>query len=63
LVLMKVTGKRPSGLSTQSSANYLSHTKLLNEFEINAELLRSRLDRKSPQSATASFSSQASWAS
>ena len=62
-VLMKVSGKRPSALSTQSSANYLSHTKLLNEFEINAELLRSRLDRKSPQSATASFSSQASWAS
>ena len=62
-VLMKVTGKQHSALSTQHSENRLSHAELLDEFEINAELLRSRLERKSPQSAAATFSSRAAWAS
>ena len=63
-VLMKVSGRstQHSALSTQHSENRLSHTELLGEFEINAELLRSRLERKPPQSVTASFKSHASWA-
>jgi hypothetical protein len=61
-ILMKVTGKQRSAFSAQHSANHLTHTELLDELQINAELLRSRLERKPPHSATANFRSQASWA-
>jgi hypothetical protein len=68
-VLVKVTGqrseisvKKPSAVSGQISAFGLAHTELLNEFKIKAELLRSRLDRKPPQSIV-SFPSRAAWAS
>src|SRR6267142_1866560 len=68
-VLVKVTGqrsevsaKKPSAVSYQLSANRLEHAQLLDEFEITAELLRSRLDRKQPQSVV-SFPSRATWAS
>ena len=68
-VLLKVSGvrskvpeKKSSVVSCQLSANRLVHTELLDEFEITAELLRSRLDRKQPQSVV-SFSGKAAWAS
>jgi hypothetical protein len=68
--------KKHSALSAQHSGNHPSHAELLDQFEITAELLRSRLspqngkggrsggpglERKPPQSVTASFSSQAWW--
>jgi hypothetical protein len=44
----------------------LPHSELLDQFEITAELLRSRLERKLErkpvQSTTASFKSRAAWA-
>ena len=58
----QVSGKKLSALSSQLSANQLGHTELLDGFEITAELLRSRLDRKQPQSL-ANFPSRAAWAS
>jgi hypothetical protein len=68
-VLLKVTGqryqvagKKSSAVSSQLSANRLEHAQLLDEFEITAELIRSRLDRKQPQSVV-SFPSRAAWAS
>jgi len=61
-VLVKVAGKKHSAFSTQHSVNQPGHLELLDEFEITAELLRSRLDRKQPKSVV-SFQSQAAWAS
>jgi hypothetical protein len=68
-VLVKVTGqrspvsgKKPSAVSYPLSANRLEHAQLLDEFEITAELLRSRLERKQPQSIV-SFPIRAAWAS
>jgi hypothetical protein len=58
----QVSGKKLSAISSQLSANRTAHTELLDQFEITAELLRSRLERKPPQSVTASFRSRASWA-
>jgi hypothetical protein len=62
------TGKDLSALNSRLSGNVSVHSelpvhaKLLDEFEITAELLRSRLDRKPAQSATATFRSRAAWA-
>jgi recombination protein RecA len=66
-VLVKVSGVRSqenkrSALSSQLSANRLRHAELLDEFEITAELLRSRLERKQSQSVV-NFPSRAAWAS
>jgi|SRR5579862_135194 len=80
-VLLKISGvkaqrsgKGLSAVSYQPSANppvhlshsELPHSELLDQFEITAELLRSRLeqawDRKPVQSASASFKSRAVWA-
>jgi hypothetical protein len=61
-VRSQVSGKKPSAVSRQPSANSLRHSELLDEFEITAELLRSRLDRKQPKSIV-SFQSRAAWAS
>src|SRR4029077_4598503 len=76
-VLVKVSGARSQvagkGLSAVSSqlsgnrASYLElpHSELLDQFEITAELLRSRLERNSerkPVQSTASFKSRAAWA-
>jgi len=57
----QVSGKRLSAVSSQLSGNRPAHSELLDQFEITAELLRSRLERKPVQSA-ASFSSRATWA-
>src|SRR6202140_4081525 len=72
-VLMKVSGARSqvSGARSQVSGSPLMHSKLphselLDQFEILAGLLRSRLERKLErkpvQSTTASFKSRAVWA-
>jgi hypothetical protein len=73
-VLVKVSGARSqvAGLSAASSqfsgnrTSYLElpHSELLDQFEITAELLRSRLERNSerkPVQSTASFKSRAAW--
>jgi hypothetical protein len=60
-VRSQVSGKKLAALSSQFSANRLAHAELLDQFEIRAELIRSRLERKPAQSA-ASFSSRAKWA-
>jgi hypothetical protein len=72
-VLVKVSGVRcqVSGARSQVSGSPLMHSKLphselFDQFEITAELLRSRLERKLErkpvQSTTASFKSRAAWA-
>ncbi len=76
-VLVKVSGARSQvsgkGLSAVSSLlsenrashSELPHSELLDQFEITAELLRSRLERNSerkPVQSTASFKSRAAWA-
>ncbi len=76
-VLVKVSGARSqaagkglSAISSQLSENRASHlelphSELLDQFEITAELLRSRLERNSerkPVQSTASFKSRAAWA-
>lgn len=74
-VLVKVNGKRSqpvgkklSAPSLQPSVNsdelsaQMSHTQLLDQFEIRAELLRSRLDRK-PSKSVMNFKTRAPWAS
>src|SRR5271155_2014689 len=65
-VLVKVSGKKLSAVSSQLSGNPAMHTKLthselLDQFEITAELLCSRLEKK-PAQSTASFKSRAAWA-
>jgi recombination protein RecA len=65
----QVAGKGLSAVSSQLSENRASHLKLphselLDQFEITAELLRSRLERNSerkPVQSTASFKSRAAW--
>ena len=69
-VQVKVSGKKLSAVSSQLSENRpayseLTHSELLDQFEITAELLRSRLEKKldrKPVQSTASFRSRASWA-
>jgi len=56
-----VTGKRFSVLSSLA-ANHLTHTELLDQFEIGVELLRLRLERKPARSVMTSFHSRAAWA-
>ncbi len=76
-VLLRVSGVRSqvsekelSAVSSQLSGNpplhsKLPHSELLDQFEITAELLCTRLERKSerkPVQSTASFKSRAAWA-
>jgi recA bacterial DNA recombination protein len=64
------SGKKLPAVSPQLSGNPLAHSELphselLDQFEITAELLRSRLERKlerKPVQSTTSFKSQAAWA-
>jgi len=51
-------GKRLSAVSHQPSGNP-PHSELLTETQVNAELVRSRLERKPMQSVTAEFTTQA----
>ena len=64
-VLVRVSGTRSQFSGNQLSHSELAHSKLLDQFEITAELLRSRLERNSerkPVQSTASFKSRAAWA-
>jgi len=69
-VRAQVSEKKLSAVSSQLSENLLAHpelphSELLDQFEITAELLRSRLERKlerKPVQSTASFKSRAAWA-
>src|SRR5208282_207411 len=64
-----VSGKKLSAVSSQLSVNppmhsELPHSELLDQFEITAELLCSRLEKKlerKPVQSTASFKSRAAW--
>ena len=73
-MLVKVSGKKLSAVSSQLSGNppmhselahaELPHSELLDQFEITAELLCSRLEKKlerKPVQSTASFKSRAAW--
>ena len=69
-VLLKLSGKELSAVSSQLSGKppthtALPHSELLDQFEITVELLRSRLERnsgKKPVQSTISFTSRAAWA-
>lgn len=69
-MLLKVSAVSPrkklSALGSKLSGNSeLPHSELLDQFEITAELLRSRLEKrleKKPVQSTASFNSRAAWA-
>jgi len=74
-VVVKVSGKQLPAVRSRLSGNppvhsklpqsELAHSKLLDQFEITAELLCSRLERKperKPVQSTASFQSRAAWA-
>ena len=57
-LLLKVQAKKLSAFSSQLSALTPSHTELLDELRIETEILRSRMPRKTAQSATAAFSTK-----
>jgi hypothetical protein len=64
-VILKVSAKRPKAAETRIARAELSHTELLDQFAITAQLLCSRLERQSerkPMQSTASFKSRAAWA-
>ena len=64
-VLLKVSAVRSRQSNVRPAYLELAHSKLLDQFEITAELLRSRLENKSerkPAQSTASFKSRAAWA-
>jgi hypothetical protein len=60
-VRSQVSGKKLSAVRSQLSGNRPAHSELLDQFEITADLLRARLERK-PVQSTASFKSRAAWA-
>jgi len=64
-VLVKVSGARSQVSGNRLSHSGLAHSELLDQFEITAELLRSRLERnleRKPVQSSASFKSRAAWA-
>jgi recombination protein RecA len=61
-VLLRLSGVRPQVSGNRAAHSGPAHSELLDQFEITAELLRSRLERKPPVQSTASFKSRAAWA-
>ncbi|MGP8142392.1 MAG: hypothetical protein ACLQBU_10980 [Terriglobales bacterium] len=64
-VLLRVSGASPRPPGNQPVHSQLPHSKLLDQFEITAELLCARLEQKvdrKPAQSTASFTSRAAWA-
>ena len=64
-MLVKVSGARSQLSGNPPMHSELPHSELLDQFEITAELLCSRLERKlerKPVQSTASFKSRAAWA-
>jgi hypothetical protein len=68
-VRYQISGKKLSALSSQLSGNRpmrseLPHSELLDQFEITAQLLRSRLEgtsKRKPAQSAPSFTSRAAW--
>jgi hypothetical protein len=64
-MLVKVSSVSPQLSGNRPAHSDPPHSELLDQFEITAELLRSRLERKlerKPVQSTASFKSRAPWA-
>jgi recombination protein RecA len=64
-VLLRVSAAQPHNSNKKLPHSEPPHSELLHQFEITAELLRSRLERKlerKPMQSVASFKSQAAWA-
>jgi hypothetical protein len=64
-VLLRVSARRAQRFGKRSVQPKLPHSELLDQFEITAELLRSRLEGKmerKPVQSTACFQSRAAWA-
>jgi hypothetical protein len=57
-LLLKVSGKKLSAVSSQLSAKTPAHAQLLDGLQIQGELLRSRLERKPAGSVTAVFTTR-----
>jgi hypothetical protein len=60
-VRSQVSEKKLSAFSSHLSENRPAHTELFDKFEITAQLLRTRLDRKPAQSAITSFEARSAW--
>jgi hypothetical protein len=58
LLLKLQTDKKLSAFSSQLSGKPVTHTKLLDGFRVETEILRSRMPRKPAQSASAAFSTR-----
>src|SRR5579872_50482 len=54
-LLLKVTGRKLSAISSQLSAEIPTHAQLLDGLQVQGEILRSRLDRKPCRSVTDPF--------
>jgi hypothetical protein len=57
-LLLNVSGKKLSAVSSQLSAETPTHSQLLDGLQIQGELLRARLERKSAGSVTAAFTTK-----
>jgi hypothetical protein len=57
-LLLKVSGKKLSAVSSQLSAEIPAHAQLLDGLQIQGEILRSRLDRKPAGSVTNAFATK-----
>ncbi len=58
-LLLKVSGKKLSAVSSQLSAETPTHAQFLDGLQVHGEILRSRLDRKPSGSVTAPFTTRA----
>jgi hypothetical protein len=57
-LLLKVSGKRLSAVSSQLSVETPAHSQFLDGLQVQGEILRSRLDRKPSRSVTAAFTTK-----
>jgi len=57
-LLLKVSGKKLSAVSSQLSVKTPTHAQLLDGLQVQGEILRSRLDRKLSRSATDTFTTR-----
>ena len=57
-LLLKVTGRKLSAISSQLSAEIPTHAQLLDGLQVQGEILRSRLDRKPCRSVTDPFTTK-----
>jgi len=57
-LLLKVSGRKLSAVSSQLSVETPTHAQLLDGLQVQGEILRSRLDRKPSRSVTATFTTK-----